>query len=59
MIMCEVERRYLENPVGVPLAHPEMLDGHGGAQILSIAHVCESTVVINPPDVYELLLDDV
>ena len=57
--MRKADRRYLEDPVGVPLVHLEALDGHKGSRVFPIAHVCEPAVVTNPPDAQELLLEKV
>ena len=56
--MHETGWKYLENSIGVPL-HLEPFDGHGGSQVFSIAHICESTVVVNPPDTNEVLLKNI
>lgn len=57
--MHEVDQRYLEDPVEIPLVHPETLDGHGASQVFPIAHVREPTTVINSPNVCELLLKNI
>jgi hypothetical protein len=57
--MHDVGCKYLENTVGISLVHLETLDGHGGSQVFSVAHVCEPTVVVNVPDAYEVVLKDV
>ena len=48
----EVNQRYLESLVRIPSDHLEALDGHGGSQVFSIAHVCEPTMIADPPDAY-------
>jgi len=56
---AEVDQKYLEHLVGVPLVHLETLDGHGQSQVFALAHVCKSTVVVIPPNAYELLSKDI
>ena len=56
---AEVDQKYLENVVGVPLVHLETLDGHGKSQVFALAHVCKSTVVVNPINAYELPSKDI
>lgn len=57
--MCEIDQRYLENLVGISLIHPEALDGHRRSQVFSVAHVCKSAVVVNHPDVYGFVSEDI
>jgi len=58
-MMCEIELKYLENTVEIPLVCLELFDGHPGSQVFSVAHFCAPTAVANPPDAYELPLEDV
>ena len=46
------EGTYLKNPVVTLPVHPEAFDGHRRPRIFPPAHVCESTVVVNPPHTY-------
>ena len=59
MKICKIDQRYLENLVGVTLVHLEVLDGDGTSRVFSVAHVCESTVVVNTSDVYDLVLENI
>jgi len=56
---AKADQRYLENLVGVPLVHLETLDGHGQSQVFALAHFCEPTVVVNPPNTYEFPSKDI
>lgn len=51
--------RYLEDPTGILLVHLEILDSHETSRVLSIAHVCEPTVVVDPPDADELCFKNI
>ena len=61
--MYVADQRYLESSIGVlaraKALNPEVLDGHGESQVISVAHVCESAVMMNGPDVYGCLLENV
>jgi len=57
--MREVDQRYLENTVGIPLVYLEALDGHGGSRVFPIAYFREHAVVETRPNAYELLLKNV
>lgn len=59
MTIYKVDRGYLENIVGVPLVHLEVLDGHGISQVFSVTHVCESTMVVNTSNVCDLVLENI
>ena len=61
--MHVADQRYLESSTKVlarPTAlNPEMLDGYGASQVLSATYVCEPAVVVNGPDVYGSLSEEV
>jgi len=59
MLTREVDQRYLEHPVGIPLIHPEAFDSYGQPRVFSIAHVCEPGVVMDSPSSYELPSENV
>ena len=59
MGICKVNRRYLESLVGVTLVHLEVLDGYGTSQLFSVAHICESAVVVDTSDVYDLVSENI
>lgn len=59
MTTSEVDQRYLEHFVGIPLVHFEVFDGHGASQVLTVAHFCESTVFMETSDVCDLVLEDI
>lgn len=59
MIMREASERYPENPIELPIVHLETLDGHGTSRVLSVAHVREPSMVVDLPNPYELLLNNV
>ena len=59
MMICEADQRYLEHLVGTTLVHFEAFDGHGTSQIFTVAHVCESAVIVDTSDVCGLALEDV
>lgn len=50
---------YLENLVGVPFVHLEVLYGHGISQVFSVTHICESTVVVNTSNTCDLVLENI
>ena len=57
--MRKINRRYLENLVGVTPGHLELFDGYGTSQVFSVAYFCESTVVMNTSDVYDLVSENI
>jgi len=57
--MREAGERYPENPVEIPVVHLETLDGHGASRVLSFAHVCGPSVVMDFPDPYEFLVNNI
>jgi len=64
MVVREVDRKYLENPVKTPpilleVVHLEVLNGHRASQVFSIVHGCEPTMVGNAPDAYGFSLEKV
>ena len=50
---------YLENPVVIPLVHLETLDGHGTSRVYSVIHFCESTMIVDPPNAYKFLSENI
>lgn len=57
--MHEVGRRYLENPVRIPLVHLEAFYCHREPQVFSVAHVREPAMIVDSSDVYESLLKNI
>jgi len=53
-VMHKIDERYLENTLVIPLVDLEAFDGHRTFQVLSVTHVCKSTMVANPFHAYEL-----
>ena len=56
--MSEVDQRYLESSVGIPV-HPEGFDGHRGSQVFSVTYICKPAAAANLPKAYGLLLNNV
>ena len=59
IVTSEVDQKYLEHSVGFPLLHLETFDGYGQPRVCSLAHLCEPGVAMDPPDAYELPLENV
>ena len=55
----EVNRRYLESPVMIPIVHPKAFDSHGTSFVFSVAHICAPTMIANLPNAYEILLENI
>jgi len=50
---------YLENTLVIPLVDLEAFDGHRTSRVLSVTHVCKSTMVADPLHAYELQSNNV
>lgn len=57
--MDRMNRRHLEDLIGISRVHLQTFDGHGGSHVVAIAHFCKSTVVISLPNTDKIPLDDV
>ena len=59
MVICDIDKEYLKNPIGAPSIRLEALDSHGASLVYSITDVCETSVVLHFSNVYMLLLKNI
>jgi len=61
VVTCNVDQRYLEYPIGIPLIRFEAFNGDGELEVrvLPIPHVREPAAAMNSPDAYKLLPENV